>query len=473
MSISYDKSICKVIDFFLKCFLLCSAISTVYVFTYPFTGQTKIFLFFAFLFLILIILHFFKDKISRIIACLIERFSKLSIKEMIAIIVFVLLFLKVVTTCFFYFDPTAEDGDITIYSNVAKSIVYGELNKRQISHLIGIGYHLAVFDYLKIPYHIGIFIIFLIGTLVNFLSFERVLGKERAFLVILLYLIMPSTILLTFCPTHELFVYFYLSVFFYLLNQFLFKEVNLKNSLLSVFLALILFLINFVSPIGKVLYIILVIVIIFSNAKLIKKGSIVLVVLLSLILSSGISNALELDDTSTKLNTYYILVRGSSVETNGEHVDGYTNKKIKEYFISHNMENNRENELIAIKDILIDQYKYLLVHPFETLKLLAHKFYVTWSGSHYSIEMAYHYGGISQLLYYLFLGSSAIIFLAVIVLALLFWEAKNDDICISNYKLLILGVAAVLLISLVLNKYSVYTTVFIFCICFYQMHLGK
>ena len=473
MSICYDKNICKVINFFLRCFLLCSAISTVYVFTYPFTGQAKIFLFVASIFLILITFHFFKEKINKIIENLIERLSRLSIKEMIFIIIFVLLFLKVIATCFFYFDPTTEDGDITIYSNIAKSIAHGELNKRQISHLIGIGYHLAVFDYLKIPYHIGIFAVFFIGTIVNFISFEKILGKEKSFLIIMLYLFMPSTILLTFCPTHELFVYFYLSVFFCLFNRFLLNEMNLKNSPLLLFLALILFLINFVSPIGKVLYIILALVIVFSNTQLVKKGLIVFIVLLSLLISSGVNNSLELDDTSTKLNTYYILVRGSSIETNGEHVDGYTNKKIKEYYISHNMDDNRENELIAIKDILLDQYKYLFTHPIEALKLLAHKFYVTWSGNHYSIEMAYHYKGINNLLYYLFLGISAFIYLAVIALALFFWETKNDDICISNYKLLVLGVAAVLLISLVLNKYSVYATAFIFCICFYQIHLEK
>lgn len=467
MELSYTDWFKKIIEFFLNAFLFFAVISTVYVFTYPFGENIKII---AFLILFLAYAGFayvFKDKIKTVINKCLDYNSKLSILNMFVIITVILIVLKVVYTILFKFDST-QDGDIQIYASIAESIANGQLDSSQLSHLLGVGFHLAVFNYLNIPYHIGIFIVFYIGAITNLYSFSNIIGKEKTFFIILLYILMPSTMLLTFCPTHELFVYMYLSLFFLVFNKFILEDNRTTLIIYFIILTIVLYLLNTVTPMGKVIYIIIGLMVLFSNLSKNKKISIVLIMILSIAISSSVSYLLKADDTSTTLNTYYILVRGSSVECRGEHVDGYTNKLVKQYLLDYGLEYSKDNELFVIKKILLDQYIYLFKHPIEFIQLLCHKFYIIWSGDHYSVELAFHYGAFGNITYYIFLSVSTILYLFVLSISLFFYTKKEDNLFISNFKLLILGIAAVLLISLVLNKYSVYATLFLYLICIYR-----
>lgn len=468
MNYSYNSVFKKIINIFIELFFVFSIISTVYVFTYPFSDNLKYVAFAVLFILYLLFIYFFKDRIKQLIEKLLNSISKLSIRKMLLIISLTTLILKIIFTIFFYFDPAHGDGDITIYANIADKIVSGNTDESEISHLMGIGYHLALFKYLNIPYHIGIFIVFFLGTITNFFSFKDIVGKDKTFLLIMIYILMPSTVLLTFCPTHELFVYLYVSLFILLFNKLCKQSDKSKIALLSIALFMVVALTNFVSPIGKILYIIIILACILSNIELFKKALIVLVIVLSVITSSVITKAMNLNETVTDINTYYILVRGSSVESRGEHVDKYTSKKVYEYLDKHGWKFSSENELIVIKEILIDQYIYLLTHPVDLIKLLIHKYYVIWSGDHYSVEIAHYYHAFNSTVYYIFLAISAIMYLFVLTCAVAYYRYKDDDISISNIKLFLLGVVGVLLVSLVLNKYSVYATIFIYLISFYR-----
>ena len=51
---------------------------------------------------------------------------------------------------------------------------------------------------------------------------------------------------------------------------------------------------------------------------------------------------------------------------------------------------------------------------------------------------------------------------------LVYNRKKDDEISISNYKLELLGVIALTLLCIVVNKYSVYVTIFVYMISFYR-----
>ena len=164
---SYSPAFKKIINVFIELFFFFSIISTIYVFTYPFDGYFKIIAFVSLFVGYLLFVYLFKYKIRKLLKSLLNKISKLSIKHMLLIIALTMLILKIIFTVFFYFDPANGDGDITIYANIADHIVSGNSDSAEISHLLGIGYHLALLKLLNIPYHIGIFVVFFLGTIMT------------------------------------------------------------------------------------------------------------------------------------------------------------------------------------------------------------------------------------------------------------------------------------------------------------------
>lgn len=471
-STSYYNWFKKVIAIFIELFFFFTVISCLYVFTEPFSGIMKAIVFVIIAVVIGLFLYFFRNKIKDIINKLIHLISKLNTKQKVCVIILTMLVLKVVYTIFLYFDPT-QGGDIGIYSNIADHILEnGIFGSNEISHLMGLGIHLAVIKGLGIPYHIGIFVIFLIGNIINFFSFKNIIGENKSFLVVMLYILMPSTMLLTFCPTHEIFIYLYFSIFICVLNC-LVKTDNLRNRiLLSIVLVIDVILANSVSPMGKLLYIIMGLLVLLSNIDKINKIIVICLLVISLLGSNLISDKISPNDYRTTWNTYSILMYGSSIECNGEHSDTYTQETIRNYYTNHPEEEDTiENVTVVLRNQLISNYIYLLSHPIDMVKLFAHKYYKFWSGDHYSIEIMNSYLGINTYIYYLLLIISEFIYLGINALSIALYREKEDDINISNSKLLLLGVVGVLILSLVLNKYSIPITIFMFMIAVYRTDL--
>lgn len=459
----------KIINFCICVFFVFAIISNLYVYTYALNDNTKAIAFIILITVYLLVLFFFKKRIKNFIAKTLSIISNIDEKKMIIIVSLIMILLKVIFTLLFYFDPTLGDGDIAIYSNIANNIANGNVDRNEISHLLGIGYHLATFKRIGIPYHIGLFIVLYIGTIINFFSFKSIIGKSKAFLCILAYIIMPSTVLLSFCPTHEVFVYCYFSLLIFLINKLLKENSLSKQIIYSLLIIIVMTLSNFVNPVTVIILIILAINIILSNINMNKKIILALIIVLSIVSINAFTSLIGIEDRHTQDNATTILICGASVETNGEHVDGYPKSKAREYMKANNIEFTFENQSLAYKQVLLNEYQYLLLHPIKTIKLLAHKFYIEWSGDFYSVEIAKYYGVFNQYTYYFFLSFGAIIYLMVLSVFVLFNKDKVDYIETSNYKLLLLGVMAVLLITLVLNKYSLYATIFIYFISLSQV----
>lgn len=230
LSGNYYKWFRTVINFCIYFFFIFALISNLCLYASVFSGALRYVVFIMLGLCVIAAGIFFRDRIKEVINRLLEFISRLSSGKLLSIIIITAVVLKAVAYIFFFFDSTLGGGDITIYASIAERIVENGFSSvsNEIYYLAGMGAHLAIFKYLGIPSHLGIFIVFLTGTLINYFSFKNVMGKEKAFLAIMCYLLMPSTSLLTFCCTHELFVYFYFSIILYLLS-FLCRETDYKK----------------------------------------------------------------------------------------------------------------------------------------------------------------------------------------------------------------------------------------------------
>lgn len=463
----------KTINVFIYLFFIFSFLSNIFVYTSILKGIAKYIVLLLLILVVTVFIYYFKNKIKNIINKLINYLEKVTNKKTIIIIVLTSVLLKIIYYIFFFFDSTLAGGDITIYTNIADSIVENGINSiiNNIYYLAGMGIHLSSFKIIGIPYHLGIYIVFLIGTIINYYSFSSLIGKEKSFVLIELYLLMPSTSLLTFCITHELFVYLYFSLILFVLNKFIINTESTKSIVYSFILLILILLNQTVSPIGKIWFIVLGLLILLTNIKINKKIVLLFVVVLSLLFSNVFSTKLEGNIASQSNNIEQLLI-GCDLESMGRHTDGKGKREARMYWASKGVELTYENLVEGEKGVLIEKYKYLITHPIKLIELLANKFYTVWSGDFYSIEYAYLCNGIGKITYYIMLVLSALIWLFVITCGIAYYEEKEDSIYLLNYKLVLLGIMAVLLITEVTNKYSCYMTIFIYFIAFARTNLN-
>ena len=472
---NYYKWFRIVINFCIYFFFIFALVSNLCLYASVFSGFTIYLVFVILAIALILFVYFFKNKIKVLLDKLFCFLKNKSEKELLIYIVLIAIILKVIAYILFFFDSTLGGGDITIYASIADRIVQNGFDsvKDEIYYLAGMGMHLAVFKYLGIASHLGVFIAFLLGTIINYYSFKDIMGKEKSFLAIVLYLIMPSTSLLTFCCTHELFVYLYFSIILFILNKF-FRETNIKKSILySILLWIFISLNQTVSPIGKIWYIVIVIIILLSNTKIIKKLLLVGVLLLTMVTGTLTSTGNE-DNYISQLNNVEQLLIGSNVESGGHHTDGRGKDAPREYWAKQGVELTYDNLLEGEIGALKETYLHLLTHPSDLIKLLSNKFFTAWSGDVYSVELGHAFGGYGDIAYYAMLFISSIIYLFVMCIAVFFYKKEeNEEIYSLNYKMILLGIVAVLLVVEIANKYSCYMTMFIYFVALFRSEVGK
>lgn len=464
-NINYYNWFKKVIDFCVYFFFIFSLVSNLCLYSSIFNGIIKYIVFIVIVVIYLLVVKIFEYRVKNLLEQLFIFLSKNSFKKLLLVIVVTSLVLKGIAYLFFFFDSTLGGGDITIYANLADRIINNGLSsaKGEIYYLVGMASHLAIFKYVGIPIHLGVYIAFLLGTIINYYSFTEIIGKEKAFVVIMLYLLMPSTSMLTFCCTHELFVYLYFSVVLFALNR-LIKSSEIKSTLLFSLLLFVFITLNqLVSPIGKIWFIVIGIIAIITNLDIKKKIIIIFVALLSFALVSINTNDIQ-NNVMSQLNNIEQLLIGANIESGGHHTDYIGKEAAKKYWEERGVELTIDNLVEGEKGALMETYKYLFTHPFQLIKLLSSKFFTAWSGDVYSVELGYAFGGYGQIPYLAMLLISSLIWLFVITLGVFFYKKNDDEMSVNNYKLIILGIMAVLLIVEIANKYSCYMTMFIYFI---------
>lgn len=473
-SSNYYKWFRKLVNFCIYFFFIFALISNLCLYASVFSGVMRYAVFGVLALVVISAGLLFKEKIKTYTDKLFEFISVLSNRQMLIIIIVAAIVLKAIAYAFFFFDSTLGGGDITIYASIADRIVkqgFASVSN-EIYYLAGMGMHLAVFKYLGIPSHLGIFIVFLIGTVINFFSFKDVMGKDKSFMAIMCYLLMPSTSILTFCCTHELFVYLYFSIILFLLNLFVKQSETRKQILCALFIWIFISLNQTVSPIGKIWFIVIVILMLLSNLSLFKKLMLGIVLVLTVVTGTLTSTGNE-DNYISQLNNVEQLLIGSNVESGGHHTDGRGKEAALKYWNDRGVELTYENLLEGEKGALKETYIYLFTHPLELVKLLSNKFFTAWSGDVYSIELGHAFGGFTDIPYYIMLIVSSLIYLAVMSVAVFLYRKEEDEQMSSlNYKLILLGIVAVLLVVEIANKYSCYMTIFIFFIAFFRSDTG-
>ena len=467
-SLRYYAWFQKVMSVFIDIFFHVVPLASLYVFTSFLSGTVKYIAFFALIALYLAVIYFFKDKIREVIKSLLKKIETLDVRTMLLVIVISLIVIKTVYTIFFNYDGT-QSGDIKIYNDIAEEILKtGDIHSKAISHLYGLALHFVVLKQIGLPIHIGLFLAISIGIIVNFISFKEIIGKDKAFLVTMVYILMPSTAFFTFSPTHEVFVFMYISVFLFFFNKLLKEKKTALLVLDAIMIVLSTVLTCFVNPGGYIIYIIMILAASLSNITLMKRVVIIVCLLASILCSNGISKFLNVNEYSTSMNTYTILIHGVNPNVLGEQEDGYPLKQMRMYIHNNTLDFSNEGFLDAARHVLIEHYIYLLKHPIVLARLIIHKMYILWSGVHYPIELAHFYDAVSGIPYLAFLGVNTMIYLFVFTVGIVYNRKKEDEIYISNYKLELLGVIALTLLCIVVNKYSVYVTMFAYMISFYR-----
>jgi len=474
MTENYYRWFRNVINLCIALFFLFSLISNLCVYVSVFSGWMKYVILACLCCSFAFVVYLLKDFVAKLLKRIFIYLERFSFRKLLFLIVTSSIVLKLFYLVFFFFDSTKFGGDITIYAGIADDIVEHGFSSvmNQIYYLAGTGLHLSLFKILSLPYHTGVYLVFLLATIINFYSFTEIIGKEKSFVLIELYLLMPSTSLLTFCITHELFVYFYFSIILSILNLFLKQKERSRNILEALFLLLFISLNQTVSPIGKIWYIVLALIVLLSNTDKAKKALLVIVIVLSLLCTDFLSTRLE-GNTMSQSNNYEQLLIGSNLESMGRHTDGRGKQAAKAYWEERGVKLTLDNLVEGEKGALIQQYKYLFTHPDKLFVLLANKFYVAWSGDYYSIEYAHNMGSINDLTFYIMLLMSAVIWLLVVTIGVVYYQKKNEEMGILNYKLIILGIMAVLLITEIMNKYSCYMTIFIYFVAFSRISLQE
>ena len=190
---------------------------------------------------------------------------------------------------------------------------------------------------------------------------------------------------------------------------------------------------------------------------------------MTILSSNVVISRLEVNTQSQSNNVEQLLI-GCDLNSMGRHTDGRGKNAAKKYWRAKGIELTYDNLVEGEKGALIEEYKYLFTHPLKLIELLANKFYVVWSGDFYSIEYGYHMESISSMAYYIMLIMSALIWLLVISIGIVYYDKQDKNISINTYKLLLLGIMSVLLITEVANKYSCYMTIFIYFIAFARVN---
>ncbi|MDO4940314.1 MAG: glycosyltransferase family 39 protein [Erysipelotrichaceae bacterium] len=463
----------KVLSVFISIFLMLALISAVYVSCYLLKDNIKYFVFAILAVSLIVILALFRKRIYKFVNKTFSKIKELDKKKMLMIIIITAIVLKIIYSIFLYFDPTLTKDVTSNYMVLVDKFV----NEGQLSNTIGTQLytfviHLSLIKFLHIPMHIGLFVIILVTIIINFITFEKVIGKEKSFLASMLYTLMPSTILLSFCPVNEIFVMFYISLILYLLEKIIRSNNKTESIISSLLLGICIFIVNKLSYIGLVLLFIIGFIILFTKAEKTKRFYITGALIISVVLSNLTTYSLTYE-WRNKENLYFTLLHGSNVESGGRFVEDYAFDIVDNYLQVNNLEDTHDNQEEALNKALISNYSKLVSNPTSIIELLTNKFYILFSGSHYAVEMLNNTKTISSILFYTLLGINEVMYIIALLIGLITFTRAHDHVTVSVLELIILMMSIVLLVCEAMNRYSLFLIPYVMFICIARFNRAK
>lgn len=473
-TIDIPNGLKSIFDLFIAIGFFGFFISSIFVYYDILLPNASIIPFLLLVIILFVFLYFFRNKIIQLVTYCLNMISKIDSKKIIIFLVLFIIGIQMIYWSIAFFDST-RGGDISIYKQIGNDLQqFGKTPMTGLPpHLLSIGTILAVCNILNIPYFILTELLFILAIVCNFLSFSRIIGKEKAVFCISLFILMPSISLWPLCITHEVFLFFFLSLLFFSYLTLIENKLNIKFILMMIFALIGAILI---SPMGVICFITLMLITVFLNLQNKKKIIMITIIVGAFILGNFVfrnninSFFVNQNDKSESTISWFLFV-GSNKDTDGRYLSN-ERELINQYIIDNKLENEEDAFAIASKALLIERYSNLLSNPKDVFELLCKKFYIAWSGNHYSVELSARYrieDGLASkeiLQQYILLGISGVIYsfmMAIGVIGIIGNKGKRDY-KIYVYKCMLLGVIAVLLLSEIMNKYATHQTLFIFLI---------
>lgn len=416
--------------------------------------------------------------------------NKLSLNKMFFIILIISLLPKLTAIFVFQINTIDYHPDINVYATTANDLcVYGYADKfadycYDYSHMFWFSLFLVpvvkVFGLSQFFLSIYMAAILTISNLLIFDTVQYKFNKTKAFIITIIFLLLPSQILLPGFITHEIALFFFSSISLWIYFRILpsTKKLWIKIVLITLFFINLLFS-TLVNSAGLILVIAMLIVFIISGLRkinlksflntTIKCISLIFVIAFGTIMCNSfqLANSNLSEDYVKCDKVLWTLYVGSNIKTSG----GWSNEDVDTFDKYEDIFDENENKEYQ-KGLIYKRYAELLKNPRDLLNLTTNKFNNMWSSYTYPVGFANEtiVGRNIQNFYnkFLFKPFSFIeyvvsIFAVILGLYSTVQKRKTEK---SDYylliELLLLGTTALLLLSECNNKYITGAYIYIY-----------
>ena len=427
----------------------------------------------------------------------VKGIDKLSYKKMLIIIAAISFITKLLAIAIFHIESLNDGSDIDVYVTAAYELGTtgmatthaGYLSS--FSHMFWFGYFLSpiagIFGVSQIAFSIYLTIVLTISSLLLFSAFAEQTDKNKAFIVFVIFNLLPGTILLPQYITHEIALLFFESIAVWIYFRCLphCKKIALRIVMYILFVIL-LFLATLMNAAGLVMYIAFGILFLVQVTKkfgvLTFRKFILKVLLLMVVFFVGGTIANDIQQKHCDVPEEYILSDkllwtlyvGGNVEYGGE-----WNLEDSQEFNSYDSEFTYDEIQQFRKDKVLTRYKELISNVSNLGDLIKQKLITVWGVFEYSILYAnenipdihlqsIYNSWLDRPLLLLEYGAS--VFASIICLAQAIWNRKKGSDYALLIQLFLMGMTAMLMLTECRNKYTIVLQPFFWMACFV---LGK
>lgn len=367
-------------------------------------------------------------------------------------------------------------GDIGVYIRNAVELsetgmvsMYADYSLR-FPHLFWMGVLLSPLCRIGYSYKIFQITFALIGGLTAWLLYKAMLcwtSQKTAFVITLIYTYMPSSLFSCMTITHEMVFRLVLICVMWLISKM--KSMgNQKNKIiLWTIVSILIALSTRINQMTTILCISLSIAIVLSKQIGWKQKIVrLLMMFLSILIVGQIAPIIQKEHTESehrvaeKAYAWAVYV-GGNYQEEGRYNEA-DKKNISDYILVNTGERDYDTDAYenAAWSLAKERWTMLVQHPVRCMKHLFRKFMIVWSGSHYSIEYTEVYqSGIKKIILMAIMVLNNLIYLSMSIAAWIKFRYsgrkrlhESQLFCFSCT--MVLGMACVLLIVEVMNKYN-------------------
>lgn len=439
-----------------------------------------------------------RKQIKCVFASFLNRIDGISYRKLLFLIVLLSLLTKSLAVFAFQINSIDDHSDINVYVTTSKELSDNMIAETYagycmtFSHMFWFAMFLSpitkIFGISQLAYSLFFVLIDTIVCVLLFDLFAFVFNKTQSFIVIMLYVLLPSQILLPQYITHENASLLFLTVSLWLyFKYYRLTSGKIKKIVLYSLSILALLLCSAINSLGIVAFVAFFIVFLIETVRrktkkavlkmLVKSGSLVLVFILGTLLMNTFQithSKLSYEPNNNKM--LWTLYVGSNYDSQGEWFD---DKKWDDYpseYTLHQINGYR-------KGLIAEHYTELLQDPRKLLDLIKNKMVNMWGTFGYSTgytnetilnkSIGEFYNKI------LFKPLSFIDYGVLLILALLgcykVWKYRkqNKDTLFVFGELFLLGSTLLLLITECRNKYTIMLIPLYIMVCIVHQKSNK